>query len=238
MTKYIIKSVSLFFMLCIVAFATAQTGPYKNWDSEKIKGVRHLPYISYSGSPFLNDNWMPGKVWFSNGETTDSLYIRYSSFRDELLYYNKVLSAHIVIDKATLQGFSFTGNDGNDRIFRKQYYDGFFKGDRFFEVLADGPTQLLAFRKVSIITTAPYKDERGIVKNNEYSNDYQFYLYSPEKGYTSLRPTLPSLLTRFSKPDQQQIKRLLRKSRIRVTGEPTFVLAWKAIAREGFQVVY
>lgn len=236
MAHQLFKNILPVILLAISFQGFTQQAPAKNWDIEKIKGVRHLPYISYMGFPFLNETWVPGKVWFTNGETADSLYIKYSSFKDELLYYNEVVSAHIVIDKASLKGFSFEGNDGNPRIFRKQFYDGFFKGDRFFEVLSEGETELLAFRKVSIITTPPYKDDRGIVKNNEYSNDYQYYFYSPDKGYSPVRMNITSLLSKFDKTDQKPIKKLLRKSRIRITGEPTFVLAWTVIEREGYKI--
>lgn len=216
----------------------AQEPLNRNWDAEKIKGTRHLPYQTYTGFPFMNDTWVPGKIEFASGEIADSLYLRYSSFKDEVLYYNKAISTQIVIDKSNLNGFSFNEEDGRTRVFRKQYYDGFMKGDRFFEVLSEGETDLLAYRRVSLVTSSIYKDESGFLKNMVYDNDYQFYFYSPEKGYTSVRMNMGALLSKFGKESQKPIKKLLRKNKIRISGEESFISAWKVVEKEGYKMVF
>jgi hypothetical protein len=223
---------------CLSALALAQAPMNKRWDAEKIKGTRYLPYPAYLGHPFLTDSWEPGEITFTDGEKSDSLNLRYSSYKDELLYYNPEISAQIVIDKASLNGFSFTGKDGKTRIFRRLYYDGFLKGDRYFEILSSGEISLLAYRKVSLNNTTSYKDESGILKNQEYNADYQYYFYSPEKGYNSVRPNAVALLSKFDKTSQQAIKKLLRKNRIRIAGEENFVQAWKVIEKVGYKVIF
>jgi hypothetical protein len=216
----------------------AQESPDKNLGAEQIKGVRFLMYQNYTGFPFLNDTWDPGKIEFADGEIADSLYLRYSSFKDELVYFNKINSTQIVIDKASLSGFSFTDKYGHLRIFRKQYFDNYLKADRFFEVLSSGETDLLAFRKISLNTVSPYKDASGILKNMEYTQEYQFYFYSPEKGYTSVKPNWLGVLAKFDKKVQKPIKKLLRKNRLRITNEENFVQAWKLIEKEGYKVMF
>lgn len=230
----------LFFALTFsfILSVCAQKPINKKWDAEKIKGVRFLPYPSFNGFPFLNDTWVPGKIEFSDGEIADSLFLRYSSFKDELVYYNKAITTQIVIDKASLKGFTFTDTDGAVRVFRKLYFDGFNKGDRFLEVLSGGETDLLAFRKVSMIGTSPYKDRNGILKNTNYEPTYQFYFYSPEKGFTSVRPNWISLLAKFDKLSQKPIRKLLRKNRIKITNERNFIHAWQVIEKEGFKVMF
>ncbi|MDO9614206.1 MAG: hypothetical protein Q7J86_06730, partial [Bacteroidota bacterium] len=175
---------------------------------------------------------------FASGEIADSLYLRYSSFKDEILYYNKAITTQIVIDKASLNGFSFTEKDGINRVFRRLYFDGFMKGERYFEVLSDGETDLLAYRKVILITVTPYKDQQNILKNLSYYQNYQYYFYSPEKGYSSIRMNLGALLSKFDKVSQKGIKRLLRKNRIKIIDEFSFVHAWKLIEKEGFTVMF
>lgn len=224
--------------LSFVFLAPAQETPNENWEAQKIKGVRYLVDALYNGFPFLNDSWLPGKIEFTDGETADSLYVRYSSYKDELLYFNKTISAQIMIDKASLNGFSFTDKDNKIRVFRKQHFDGFMKGDRYFEVLTDGETDLLAYRKVNLNATSPYHDLNGILKNMEYSTDYQFYFYSPEKGYTPVRLNRSALLAKFVKTDQKAIKKLLRKNRMQILDEESFIDAWETIVKEGFKIIF
>jgi len=238
MTNKTIRSILFFLVLNLFTTAFAQQVPVKNWDFEKIKGTRFLPYPSYMGFPFLTDTWVPGKIELKDGVVIDSLNLRYSSFKDELVYYNPTNSSQIVIDKISLNGFSFTDNNGNIHIFRKLYYDNFGKGDRYFEVLSDGETKLLAYRKVSLETTQPYKEEKGILKNMMYSLDYSYYFYSPQNEYTSVRMNKMALLSKFDKVSQKAIKKLLRKYRIGVTDQESFTLAWKVIEKEGYKVVF
>jgi len=237
MSNRIIHLLFVILALSCVLSGYSQTSLKREWDAEKIKGVRSLPYPYFSGFPFLNETWVSGKIEFLNGEISDSLSLRYSSFKDELLYFNETISAQIVIDKVSLRGFSFTDKDGRIRIFRKLYYDGFIKGDRYFEVLSDGEIDLLGYRKVNLTTTSPYKDYNNVLKNMMYINDYQFYFHSPENGFLSVRPSLSGLLSKFSKDIQKEIRRLLRKNRIKISDEASFVQAWTIVAKEGFNPV-
>ena len=112
------------------------------------------------------------------------------------------------------------------------------KGDRFFEILSSGETTLLAFRKVGLTTTPAYNDISGVLKNMEYDLNYQFYFYSPEKGYTLVRTNQNSLFAKFEKASQRPIKKLLRKNRIKINGESGFIQAWKTIEKEGYKVIF
>lgn len=225
--------------ICFTLSGFAQELPIKNLGAEQIKGVRHVMYPNYIGLPFLNDTWDPGKVEFADGETADSLYLRYSSYKDEIIYFNKINSTQIVIDKASLSGFSFTDRFDRLRVFRKQYFDNYLKADRYFEILSKGEIDLLAYRKVGLNITSPYKEANGILKNMSYDLEYQFFFYSPEKGYTSVKLNWLGLLAKFDKKAQKPIKKLLRKNHLRyINNEENFVQAWKLIEKEGFNVVF
>jgi hypothetical protein len=233
----------IYIILCLFAWSfanslCAQEILNKNWDGEKIKGVRNLPYPPYRGLPFLSNNWMIGKIEFVDGEIADSLNLRYSSYKDEVVYYNKTISTQIVIEKASLKGFSYADEEGNIRNFRKQFFDDYLKADRFFEVLAKGETDLLAYRKSSLSTTVAYRDEKGILINLAYTPDYQFYFYSPGKGYTSVKPNRAGLIAKFAVTDQRPVKKLLRKNKVRIADEEGFLLAWKIIEKGGFKVLF
>lgn len=236
-----IKTIHTILFLLVCSFAQtvyAQEKMIANWESQKIRGTRNLPYHTYIGSPFLNDVWVIGEIEFTNGEIIDSLNLRYSSYKDELIYFNKDISTQIVIDKASLNGFSFIGTDGNERVFRKQYYENYLKSDRYFEVLSEGETDLLVYRKVNLELTSPYSDKSGKMKNQEYIKDYQFYFYSPEKKYTSVRISRNGLFAKFDKASQKPIKKLLRKNRIKIESEADFIQAWKVLEKEGYKVVF
>lgn len=238
MTRRIIPILLIALIYGNAAILLAQEPLNKNWDSQKIKGVRYVPYPSLDGSPFLSDIWLQGHVEFSNGEISDSLSLRYSAYEDELIYYNKEIPCHVVIDKETINGFSLVNENGNTRFFRKQYYGESQPGDRFFEVLSKGATDLIVFRRHFLKTVPPYIGELGLMNNQAYAADYQYLFYSTEKGYTIARLNGNSFLEKFAIKDRKQIQRVLRKNKINIQDEETLVQAWHVIEKGGFKVIF
>lgn len=233
----------LFFILFVLSFSFsipvfAQLPLTKGWDATKIRGTQFLPHPSFIGFPFYNKTWIAGRIEFNNGTFIDSLYFRYSSYRDELIYFNKEISSQIIVDKASVKCFSYNDSIGNSHVFRRQYYEGYAKGNCFFEVLADADIDLLCLRRVRLLPVSPYKSVNDVLKDQAYKADYQFYLYSSDKGYSVVRPSLTGLLAKFSKDLKRPIKKELRKNRIRVVDEASFVLAWKCINESGFQPIF
>jgi hypothetical protein len=235
-----IKKIGLLFMVFwgFAQIAFAQQPMDNKWDAGKIKGARFIPYSLYNGSPFLTEDWCPGKIELTNGEIIDSLSLKYSSYKDELVYFNRDIWTMITIDKASINGFTFIDADGRTRKFTKQYFDNYEKGYRFFEILSKAETSLLAYRKVFLNQTNPYHDNNGTLRNMIYDPHHQFYFYTPEKGYTSVRLNLASLLSKFDKTLQKRIKKLLRQNKIKIQDEYSFIQAWKTIEKEGYKVVF
>lgn len=238
MTKSFKHIFLLLVACCLAQLTMAQEQAKNDWDGPKIKGARIIPFPSYNGSPYLTENWLPGKIELTTGETIDSLYIRYSSYKDELFYYNSEATCQINIDKATLSGFEFIDTDGRNRVFRKQYYEGYTKTYRFFEILSPGPISIVSHRKTSLNTTTAYHDKSGILKNMEYVPEPQLYFYSKEKGYSNVKPNTASFISKFEKNSQKPIKRLLRKNRIKIKTENALIQAWELIDKEGYQPVF
>jgi len=233
-----ITKIGLLFLLWNFTQIAYAQQPINHWDATKIKGARFVPYSSYNGSPFLTQDWCLGEVEFTNGEIADSLTLKYSSYKDELIYYNREISAMINIDKASIKGFAFADNDGYMRTFIKQYFDNYEASYRFFEILSSGEISLLAYRKVLLKTTSAYQDNSGNLRNMVYDPSYQFYFYLPEKGYTLVRINLTSLRSKFDKTQQKPIKKLLRKNKIKIQDEYSLIQAWKAIENEGYKVIF
>lgn len=220
------------FVLLAATSLTAQEELPKDMNAEIIKGKGFIPYPSYSGTPFLNMKYQIGEIEFSDGTKARNLGLRYSSYRDELIYFNAYLADQIVIDKISLKGFSFTDVNGEKRIFRRQNYDGFINGERYFEVLSDGQISLLAYRKVDLETCDPSFSKLGLA----YKQSYSYYIFSPGKGYSLLKINRNSLLSKFDKPNQKLVKKTLRKNRVMITDEASFVLAWNVIKENGITI--
>ncbi|HEY3388754.1 MAG TPA: hypothetical protein VGK38_04225 [Prolixibacteraceae bacterium] len=225
----------IFFSLLATTSLTAQV-EQKKWSDQKIKGTRQIPYSAYSGSPFLNDKFADGQIEFLDGTKLDNIGLRYSSYRDEVIYYNATISAQIIIDKISLKGFSFTDEKGDKRTFRHQYYNGFFPGERYFEVLSDGDTSLLVYRKVTLQTCPLYNDNSGVLRNMSYQEAYNYYIYNEKKGYELIRINKNSLLSKFDKPTQKLVKKLLRRNSLSVRDESGFVRAWNLIKENGIKI--
>lgn len=227
-----------FFSLLATTPIQAQQELLKKWNAEKIKGTRQIPYSSYSGSPFLNEKFTMGEIEFWDGTKMENIGLRYSSYRDEIIYYNTAISAQIVIDKISLNGFSFTDENGQKRIFRRQYYDGFMPGNRYFEILSDGDIALLVYRKVILQVCPPYNDNSGVLKNMSYQEAYNYYLYNRQKGYDLIRINRNSLLSKIDKLTQKSVKKLLRKHKVEINDEASFVKAWNLLKENGINIAF
>jgi hypothetical protein len=209
----------------------------KNLSTGKIKGTRHIPYFTYKGNPYLNDEFIFGEIEFADGTKAKGIKLRYSTYRDELIYFNTAISAQIIIDKISLKGFTLADANGVKRIFRQQYYNGFLSGNRYFEVLSDGAVSLLAFRRVVLLNCPTYSNNGKTLLNMSYQEAYSYYIYdSDKKGYELIRLNRNSLLSKFDKTNQKLIKKLLRKNDVSIDDEQSFVMAWNLLKENGFKI--
>jgi len=238
MNQIRVKIFFLFLTSLLVQDIWAQGGSSRGWDAVKIRGTKQEFYSILEGKPYYTDSWCLGKIVFANGETLDSLHIKYSSYKDELIYYNKVVNAQIRIDKTTVSAFTYTDENGLVHSFLKQKFDNSAKGERYFEILSPGEPNLLCYRKVNMNDVPPYRDKNGTLKNTAYEQEYLYYFYSPDKGYSSVKPNKSSLLSHFDKESQRPIKKLLRKNGISILDEFTFTVAWQTIQKQGFKVLF
>ena len=231
MTRRILIIIA-FFGLLATGSLTAQEKKQKSWNADKIKGTRFVVYPPYGGTPYLNEKFVIGEIELTDGTIIRDVGLRYSSFQDELIYFNKDISTQIVIDKISLKGFSFDNENRVKRVFRSQYFDIYLHEQRFFEVLSDGKISLLAYRKVDLETCETSYSKFGLA----YQPSYRYYLYSSEKGYSPINLTRNSLLSKFNKPDQKLIKRILRKNDAQVVDETSFVKAWNLVKDSGIKI--
>lgn len=226
----------LFLIILIGLSATtslkAQDELSKKLNNVNIKGTNFITYPAYSGTPYFNEKFLIGELEFLDGTKIENIGLRYSSYRDEIIYYNTDLSTQIVIDKISLKGFSFTDANGVKRVFHRQNYTGVLTGERFFEVLSEGEIALLAYRKVDLGTCDPAYSKLGLA----YQKSYSYYMYSAARGYSPIALNRNSLLSKFSKPNQKLAKKVLRKNRVVFSDEASFVLAWNLLKENGIPI--
>ena len=204
----------------------------KNWNSDKIMGVRFIPYATYQGNPFFNDSFFPGKIELTDGTIIGALQLKYSSYRDELIYYNSEISTQIVIDKMSLRGFSLTDEKGVEHRFKLQNFSHALPEYRFFELLSDGDISLWVQRKV-LLLTSPIYGEVGKEKNLSYQEAYNYYLYNKEKEYELIRISKGSLLSKCDPSNQKLARKILRKNKVNIQDEKSFVKAWYLMKENG-----
>jgi hypothetical protein len=218
---YLVLTVGILSAVSVLAQQTDKT----NQDNRKIRGSRFIPYPNYTGKTYLYDKFLKGEVELSDGTKISNLGLSYSTYRDELIYYNSVASAQIVIDKISLNGFSITDPNGIVRHFCRQYCSEYMRDQCYFEILSEGKISLLAYRKVNLETCNTYYSKSGLA----YEPAYNFFLYSKEKGYSPVNLSRNSLLSKFSKLNQKIVRKLLRKSGIVIADEQSFIDAWNLI---------
>jgi len=233
MTQRILYIATLIGLFATFSLNAQETQPNEK-NAEKIRGSRFIPYPNYPGSSFLNSKFLLGEIEFTDGSKVSRVGINYGTYRDELIYYNTTISTQIVIDKSSLKGFSFTDKNGDKRIFRRQFFNGYFHDDCFFEVLSDGKISLLAYRKVSLEACDTYNSKSGMA----FTPAYSYYLYESGKGYIPVNCSRNSLLSKFSKPNIKLIKKTLRKNGVFISDETSFVNAWNLIAELNVEPVF
>ncbi len=212
----------------------AQQADKTSQTSGKIRGARFIPYPNYTGKPYLYDKFLMGEIELTDGTRISDLGLSYSTYRDELIYYNSSIAAQIVIDKISLNGFTIHGPNGNSRHFSRQYCGEYMHGQSYFELLSKGKISLLAYRKVNLEPCNTYYSKSGMA----YEPAYSYFLYAQEKGYTPVNPTRNSLLSKFSKPNQKIVRKLLRKNGIVIADESGFVEAWNLIREKEIEPVF
>ena len=225
---------TLLFVFFTSSFLLAQETVVNNQNIEKLRGTRFIPYPNYSGQPFLNDKFLLGEIELTDGTKIKPVGLNYSTYRDELVYYNTAISTQIQIDKISLKGFSFTDNFGKNRVFHRQFCSASIHDECFFEVLSDGDPALLVYRKVNLESCDTYYSKLGLA----YQPAYIYFIYSAEKGYSPLNLNRNSLLSKFDKQDQKSIRKLLRKNGVFISNEASMVEAWNLTKEKDYRISF
>ena len=198
-------------------------------NAELIRGSAYVPYPNYSGSPWLSSNFQLGEIKLSDGTIVKGIGLRYSAYRDELIYYNTWLQSQIIIDRISILGFSYSDENHLKRTFVRLAYPDTEKKYRFFEILSEGKITLLAYRKVMLEPGKQATVKHGL----EYNESFYYYMYTPEKGFSQLNLNRNSLISRLSQNDQRLAKKLFRRNRVYFDDEASFIKGWNLLKDNG-----
>lgn len=225
--KKLVHIVFLVMVLTINCFAQSKNGNSRG--IEKIRGARFMPCPNYTGKPYLFDKFLSGNIKLTDGTVVQDLALSYCTFRDELVYYNSTVSAQVMVDKISLEGFDITDPSGHNREFIRLDCEEILHGQAYFEILSRGKRQVLAYRKVNLEPVTTYYSKTGMA----YEPGYRYFIYDPQKGFAPVNLSRNSLLSKFSKPDQKVAKKILRKSGLIIADERSFVRAWSLFSENG-----
>jgi hypothetical protein len=123
-------------------------------------------YTNIIGSPFLSDNWATGSVKMTSGIMYEGMQLMYDQLEDQLLFRNQAGQTQLFADPVL--EFSIL-----ERVFRKGYtpVDG-AAPTAFYEVLADGRTQLLKRTSKKVFEDLPYGSSTKVKTIQENDNYY------------------------------------------------------------------
>ena len=164
------------------------TGAVQTFD-ERYEGVK--------GSPFLTEEWIPGKVRMNNGHVFDGVRLKYDLYRDELIVKRQD-GAEVIPDKQTIRSFVLLAP--KRQFVRIGYLINYrkFPYNHFAEVLYQGKSTLLAVHRKKLIKA----DYRGAYHADRPYDAFdvattQHYWVSAEGQVHELKPRRKSLRRTF-----------------------------------------
>lgn len=233
---YRINIVSLLFMLLTTAASAQEI--QKPWDSftpdsntlnHKLTGTQYYFFSTLNGTAYFNDNWLKGSILLVNGDRYNDIYLKYNTFKEELVVFNERNGAIFVPDKYIISEFMLNLSSGRSEVFRKIYFDKFPKGERYFNILYDGDKlKLLIWHKTIEANVSMYRDKYGIRRATEFRQDITYFILFPDDNLVKISPNRRSFINLL--PEQKkEVRKVLRKNRISYSSRESLVKAVELI---------
>jgi hypothetical protein len=226
-----IKHITTWLLVILAAPAFAQnTGGSLSRLDGKITGVIYHISAMANSNFFLQKDWATGTIVLEDDIIFDNVRMRYQAMDDELVVYNDLLRTLFIIDKETVKEFRIPLENG-EMHFIKLNYDGFGKGQRYFEQIYNGVYKLLGFYYVEEKKTAPFMSQ-GIMRDTEYHLAVNYYLYSEKSGFNRLQMKRKSLYKVFPE-SKKEIRKLFRKNHVLISEKQGMIQAFKLLEDAG-----
>ncbi|HJX70815.1 MAG TPA: hypothetical protein VJ346_02650 [Bacteroidales bacterium] len=152
-------------------------------------------YEGVKWTPYLNDEWQTGDVYFPDGTEIIQINIRYNVYKDELEFKNSTSGETFIINRDKINGFRI--HEPEDSL----YFEYFsLKPDKpeeksFVQILYNGGTRLLLKHKKQFIK-ADYQGAYSTGnKYDEYLDDKDYYLVKDDGVYRKIKLNKKSVLS-------------------------------------------
>lgn len=172
---------------------------------------------------FFRNTYLPGRVFFSSGDSIGGIFLRYSILEDKLIWLNKD-HGQINLDRSTLKAFELLNGDTVFRFEKLALKTLNNSSDHFYQVLHSNKVSVYAERKVN--------------KSSSYfSNKTQFFNYKPSATYILkigqdeylISTYKPRNLFKLFPDKKEKISQQLRDSNLKVDSEINFIRFIKSI---------
>jgi hypothetical protein len=171
--KYLLN---IFIFFCFAGITTANAQFLKNNEG---RVVTTKDYTDIDGSPYLYDNWLPGTVKLSNGQTYKDVMLKYDLLKDEVLFKGKDDEMLAFVQPVT--EFTIAKTEiGNVILHFKKGFTGLtdYTANAYFEVLADGGTQLLKKLTKTITESQQFN---SATKTRNFADKITYYIVKSSK---------------------------------------------------------
>lgn len=173
-------------------------------------------YEGVKGTPYFNDEWLTGDVYFQDTTEINKISIRYNIYTDELEFINNTSGQVFVINSDKISGFRF--HEPENPLYFKYMSLKPKKPDEksFFQILYEGKTRLLLKHKKQFIQ-ADYKGAYASGnKYDEYKDDKIYYLVKDDEPAQRIKLTNKSVLSALE-DDQPVLKEYASDNKIDCT---------------------
>jgi len=212
-----------------------------NQNSNRLQGklmgeVYHLNSVS-NANYFLQKEWVEATITLKDGDVFEGVKIRYMAFGDELVAYNNSNHSLFIVDKSTVEQFTFL-SPGVGSLFVKRKFINLDSLDlslnkSYFEELYSGTAKLLSFHAIEEQKVTPYTDSNGKMYDVEYRLKTMYYILSDEKGFSKIQLKNRSLYSVYPE-NKKAIKKLLRKNKTNLSDEASAIQVIKLLDSAGF----
>jgi hypothetical protein len=173
-------------------------------------------YEGVKGTPYFNEEWLTGDVYFPDGTEIIRINIRYNIYSDELEFKNSTSGQTFIIDRNRISGFRF--NEPGDSILFESFN---FKPDTpeeksFVQILYNGKTRFLLKHRKQFIP-ANYQGAYATGnKYDEYQDDKDYYLIRDDGSIEKIKLNRKSVMSAL-KDSQSVLKEFALNNKIDFT---------------------
>jgi len=161
--------------------------------------LREIKYEDVTGSPYLFDYWVKGKVTTKSGKHYADMPLKYNVMDDKLIFKNE--NGNLMYFAEPVTAFELLNPDLN---ISDKYINGLpavdhFNNASYFEVIFSGPTSLFKKTNKKIVESKQY----GSAVTNKTFNTTNGYFILKDGNFAKITPTKKTILALFPSKEQE-----------------------------------